>query len=80
MKSSGESPVYNDVHTIDFMAECVNEIMIRNKIENCVMAGNSMGGYVMTAFARQFPDKLQGICYCNSHALPDSDETKQNRD
>jgi pimeloyl-ACP methyl ester carboxylesterase len=76
----GKSPVFDTIHTMDFMAECVKDILTELQVEKCVMVGHSMGGYVMIAFARRFLETLCGICFLNSHALPDSDMALQNRE
>ncbi len=76
----GKSDLYNNsVHTMEFMADCVNAILDSLEIKSCVMAGHSMGGYVTLAFAEKYGDKLRGMALINSHAAADSDEAKQNR-
>ncbi|MDR0364717.1 MAG: alpha/beta fold hydrolase, partial [Bacteroidales bacterium] len=76
----GESDIFGNVHTMDFMAQCVNAVLENHQISECVMVGHSMGGYVTTAFAQMFSEKLKGICFFNSHAQAETEEGKKNRD
>lgn len=76
----GKSSVFNDTHTMQFMANAVYYILIEENIDHCVMAGHSMGGYVTLAFADLYPDKVTGIILFHSHAAADDEEAKQNRD
>jgi pimeloyl-ACP methyl ester carboxylesterase len=73
----GQSENVADVHSMDMMAELVNELLYLQNVEKCVMIGHSMGGYVTLAFAKKFPEKLKGFALL--HAAADSPETKINR-
>lgn len=75
----GKSKVYGEIHTMDFMAEKVNEVLDELRVENPIMIGHSMGGYVTLAFAELFPGKLKGFMLLNSTSLPDSEEKKEQR-
>lgn len=75
----GLSEVYDEIHTMEFMAEKVNEVLVHLEMDRVVMIGHSMGGYVTLAFAEIFPEKLVGILLLNSTTLPDSDEKKLQR-
>ena len=75
----GLSEVIDTVHSMEMMAAVVKNILDHCGLKSCVMAGHSMGGYVMLAFARQYPEYLKGICLFNSNALADSPEAKVNR-
>lgn len=76
----GETPVVGDVHTMDFMAQCVNAVLEAYQIEECVMAGHSMGGYVTAAFAKMYPQKIKGICFFHSNVLEDTEAAKCQRE
>ncbi len=67
-------------HSMENMAEAVNEVLDYLSIEKCLMIGHSMGGYVTLAFAGAYPGKLAGFGLFHSHALADSPEAKENRD
>lgn len=76
----GKSSVFNEKHSMTFMANAVYYILLEENIENCILVGHSMGGYVTLAFAELYPDKLNGIVLFHSHAGADDEEGKQNRD
>lgn len=75
----GKSKVYGEIHTMEFMAEKVKEVLDELKVENPIVIGHSMGGYVTLAFAELFPEKLKGFILLNSTSLPDSEEKKDQR-
>ena len=76
----GKSECYNDVHTMEFMAETVNSILIHEGIGEAILIGHSMGGYVSLAFAELYPEKVKALCLANSTFNVDSVEKKINRD
>ena len=76
----GESECIGDIHTMEEMADLVNEITENLKIFEFVVIGHSMGGYVSLYYAEMFPDKLKGLGLLHSHALADNKEAKANRD
>ena len=76
----GLTDTFCDVHTTDFMAGVVKEVLNAAGVEHCVMAGHSMGGYVALAFAKKYPYTLRGLSLINSHAMADSDERRAARE
>lgn len=53
------------------MAKIVNAVLVAEKIDQCILIGHSMGGYVTLAFAKLYAAKLKG--YCLFHSQPDGD-------
>lgn len=76
----GKTANVADIHSMEMMAEAVNQILETEKINQCTLVGHSMGGYVALAFAEKFPEKTEAILLMNSTPLSDSDEKKANRD
>ncbi len=76
----GLTDTFCDVHTMDFMAGVVKEVLNAAGVEQCVMAGHSMGGYVTLAFAERFPFCLRGLALINSHAMADNDDQRAARE
>lgn len=76
----GKSFCYADKHTMDFMAESVKAVLNHLNIEDCILIGHSMGGYVTLAFAEKYPETLQGFGLFHSQASADTAESKTNRD
>lgn len=65
--------------TIDWMADFVRAILDKEKIQNPIIIGHSMGGYIALALAERYPDLPAGIGLFHSHCFADDDEKKQNR-
>ena len=66
--------------TIETMSAQVNAVLIVEKIEQCILIGHSMGGYVGYSFVEQFGEKLQGLCIFHSHPFGDTPKKKVDRD
>lgn len=66
--------------TMDDYATCIARILEVENVADCIMAGHSMGGYVALAFAKNYPDKLNGLSLVHSTAFADEPERKQKRD
>lgn len=69
-----------DVHTTDFMATVVKKVLNECGVEQCVMMGHSMGGYVALAFAEKYPYTLRGLGLINSHAMADNADIRARRE
>lgn len=76
----GQSTCPRPVYAMDFMADCVCSVMQHLKVDQFVLVGHSMGGYVAMAFARRYSALLKGLVLFHSHALPDDAEQKSHRD
>lgn len=74
------SETYGYIHTMEFMAEAVNAVLVQLSLRKVFIVGHSMGGYVALAFAEKYPDKTKGICLFHSTATADSEDRKHNRD
>ncbi len=68
------------IHTMEDQANMVKYVMDHLNIKRYILIGHSMGGYISLALAELFPESILGLCLMNSSALPDSKETKINRD
>jgi pimeloyl-ACP methyl ester carboxylesterase len=75
----GKSGTLGYVHTMDDMAEAVRTVLDELGIEECVMVGHSMGGYVSLAFSERYPARLLALGLFHSSATADSDEKKKDR-
>jgi pimeloyl-ACP methyl ester carboxylesterase len=67
----GLSDVYGEVHTMEFMAEVVKELLDSLNIKKAFLTGHSLGGYVTLAFLELFPENLSGYCLFHSQPFPD---------
>ncbi|MBR1792960.1 MAG: alpha/beta hydrolase [Bacteroidales bacterium] len=76
----GYSDLYNsDAHTMEFMARCVNEVLINCGVNDCVIIGHSLGGYVALSYAELFEKNIKGIGLVHALAIADSPEKKESR-
>ncbi len=76
----GKTGIFNDEHSMSFMAFIVHELLKQEHIEKCFMVGHSMGGSVSLAFAEKYVHHLTGICLFHSNADEDTPERKKYRD
>ncbi len=76
----GRSGLTGEEQTIQDMAGTVRAVMAHNSIDRFIICGHSMGGYVSLEVARQLSDKIQGLILFHSHAAPDDEKSKENRD
>lgn len=79
LRGFGRSPVEGDSYTMRLQAEDVAALMDRLEIEQAVLVGHSMGGYVTLAFAQAYPDRLLGLGLVATQAGADSPERRQSR-
>ena len=75
----GQSKLYHEINSMDFMAEKVKEVLDFLKIEKINILGHSMGGYVSLAFADKFPEFIESLTLFFSTTLEDNEEKKQIR-
>lgn len=61
-------------------ADEVNQLLEYLDINNAVVGGESMGGYVALAFFEKFPKKVQGLILSGTQSIADSPETKAKRE
>jgi pimeloyl-ACP methyl ester carboxylesterase len=75
----GLSDVYNETHTMEFMATAVKEVLANLHIAKACLVGHSLGGYVTLAFLELFPDNLSGYCLFHSHPFSDTSAALEKR-
>jgi pimeloyl-ACP methyl ester carboxylesterase len=75
----GASPLDSEETSMEYYADQVHETLMALNIHTCVMAGHSLGGYIMLAFEERFSECLNGMVLFHSSAFPDSEEKKADR-
>jgi pimeloyl-ACP methyl ester carboxylesterase len=75
----GLSDVFGEIHTMEFMASAVKELLDSLSIEKVFLTGHSLGGYVALAFLELFPESLSGYCLFHSQPFPDPSEALEKR-
>ncbi|MES2863552.1 MAG: alpha/beta hydrolase [Bacteroidota bacterium] len=75
----GQTDCLGYVHTMEDMADAVQQVLSELKIRKAVFVGHSMGGYAALAFAELYPETMKGLVLLNSTSRADSDERIANR-
>ncbi|MBN2891538.1 MAG: alpha/beta hydrolase [Bacteroidales bacterium] len=76
----GNSGVIQDVHSMQIMAEVVDEVMVFLQIDKFTLIGHSMGGYVTLEYLSKYPEKIEAYCLFHSTPFADTDEKKEERE
>ncbi len=81
LRGFGKSPAGEGVtkQTMRMMADDLLALLDQLGIEQAVLAGHSMGGYVALAFAQAYPHRLGGLGLVGSQAAADKPERRQAR-
>lgn len=75
----GSSLNDDNVPSIDFIAESIQTILIKEGIEEFNIVGHSMGGYVALSLKEKMPT-CKKVILLNSNYWADSEEKKEDRD
>jgi pimeloyl-ACP methyl ester carboxylesterase len=76
----GETTPGSEVFAIERSADVIDDLLDEIGIEQAVVGGLSMGGYIALAFARRHPQRLRGLILADTKAAADDAEAKVNRD
>jgi pimeloyl-ACP methyl ester carboxylesterase len=75
----GLSDVYGEVHSMEFMATAVKNLIDSLDLKKVFLLGHSLGGYVALAFLELFPEYLLGYCLFHSQPYPDTPAALEKR-
>lgn len=70
----GVSMVASEVHTMEYLADCVALAMEALGIERYSVVGHSMGGYVALAMVEKYASRLESVVLLSSTTSADSQE------
>ena len=70
----GISTIRGEVHTMEYLADCVALAMEALGIKRYSVVGHSMGGYVSLALCEKYADRLDSITLLSSTTYADSPE------
>lgn len=79
MPGAGGSALPAGNPSLDVIAPSLEVILNKEQINEVVLVGHSMGGYVSLAFAEKYRPWLKGLSMVHSTAFADSEEKKQAR-
>jgi pimeloyl-ACP methyl ester carboxylesterase len=78
LPGSGKSALPEHM-SMESLADTIHEWMDVAAIEDAVMIGHSMGGYIALAFAEKYPERLNGLGLFHSTAFADNTEKLETR-
>lgn len=76
----GDSPISGDQITLEETAVILEEWMEANDIQNPIVIGHSLGGYVTLALVELMGSRLKALGLFHSSAFADSPDKKEMRD
>ena len=76
----GKSGIVETVHSMELMADIVDQIIKLHSFEAISIIGHSMGGYVGLAYCEIHPTSVKKLILLNSTPAADSQERKINRE
>ncbi|MGK0297870.1 MAG: 3-oxoadipate enol-lactonase [Gammaproteobacteria bacterium] len=79
MPGHGNSSFHPESHTVDLMAQSYIEFLNEINVENAVVAGISIGGYIALRMWARNSSVMSGLIMICSKAEADSDEIKERR-
>ena len=80
LRGFGKSAAPAGPYAMDRMAADVRALMRALSIEQAVIAGCSMGGYVAFAFYRDYPDSTRALVLVDTRAGLDTEEARDRRE
>ncbi|MSQ15641.1 MAG: alpha/beta fold hydrolase [Dehalococcoidia bacterium] len=79
LRGHGESAAPVGPYLMEVLAYDVKRLLDHLNIENAVICGFSMGGYVTFAFYRLYQDRVLALILADTRPQPDSPEAKKGR-
>jgi pimeloyl-ACP methyl ester carboxylesterase len=79
LRGHGRSPAPEGTYTMSLLAGDVAALLDELKLEQVLLAGHSMGGYVALAFAQAYPQRLAGLALVGALPGADTPERRQKR-
>lgn len=80
LRGHGDTVASSAQATMDEMAGDVAALLDYLKIDQIVLGGLSLGGYVAFAFYRLFPNRVRALVLADTRPQADSEEARRNRE
>ena len=75
----GTAPRGHGYFSMDVFAKDLGVLMRKLEVEQAVLCGISMGGYIALRAYQLFPEKISGLILCDTHSKADDNAGKQKR-
>jgi pimeloyl-ACP methyl ester carboxylesterase len=79
LRGHGESDAPLWRYSMDQFADDVKGLLDHVAIPQAVLVGLSMGGYIIFAFWRRYPERVKALAFADTRATPDNDEGRTKR-
>lgn len=79
LRGFGESTTVDVKYGMNEIADDLAVLLDHLGIGKVLLAGHSMGGYVVLAFAKKFPERVLGLALVSSQIAADAPERKEGR-
>ncbi|MBV9256429.1 MAG: alpha/beta fold hydrolase [Ktedonobacteraceae bacterium] len=76
----GESESNTTLSTMELLADDVAALMDALGMQQAILCGLSLGGYVSFAFLRKYPERVKGLILADTKPDADTEEGKANRE
>lgn len=76
----GESGISESISTMEQLADDLVTLMDTLGMQDAILCGLSMGGYVAFAFLRKYPQRVRGLLLCDTKPDADTDDGRANRE
>lgn len=79
IRGHGNSTAGHGYFSIDVFAKDLRVLLDKLEIDQAILCGISMGGYIALRAYELFPEKIVGLVLCDTHSKADSNTAKQKR-
>ena len=79
VRGHGESDVGDGQYSVEFFVDDLLGLMDHLAIEQAVVCGLSMGGYIALRALELHPNRFQGLVLCDTRSTPDTDQVRVER-
>jgi 3-oxoadipate enol-lactonase len=80
LRGHGESQATPGPYTMELLADDLKGLLDALRLQQVVLGGFSMGGYVALAFYRKYPERVQKLLLLDTRAESDAEQAKQGRE
>jgi 3-oxoadipate enol-lactonase len=80
LRGAGTSEAATGAYTMAAYADDLIKLLDRLRVQKAVLAGHSMGGYIVFEMLRRYRERIAGLILCDTRAEADTAEGRQKRD